>query len=76
MLTGRFSMVLICLVRDSNVCTKANRTRPTLTYCSRALNVKEGHREADEGKMKEFRGIVRYVNGAYDQDDAFKALEQ
>ena len=39
-------------------------------------DVKEGHREADEGKMKEFRGIVRYVNGAYDQDDAFKALEQ
>jgi hypothetical protein len=28
-------------------------------------DVKEGHREADEGKMKEFRGIVRYVNGAF-----------
>lgn len=39
-------------------------------------DVKEGHRKADEGKMKAFKGIVRYVKGAYDKDDAFEALEQ
>lgn len=39
-------------------------------------DVREGHREADEDKMKEFRGLVKYVRGRYDTDQAFQALER
>jgi glucose-6-phosphate 1-dehydrogenase len=39
-------------------------------------DAEQGHREEDKEKMKEFEGLVKYVQGSYDKDEAFEGLER
>jgi glucose-6-phosphate 1-dehydrogenase len=39
-------------------------------------DAEQGHRKEDKEKMKEFEGLVKYVQGSYDKDEAFEELEK
>jgi glucose-6-phosphate 1-dehydrogenase len=39
-------------------------------------DAKEGHRKEDPDKMREFKGLVKYVQGSYDKDESFESLEK
>ncbi|KAJ9094891.1 hypothetical protein QFC19_007747 [Naganishia cerealis] len=39
-------------------------------------DAKEGHHQEDAAKMREFEGLVKYVQGSYDKDESFQELER